>query len=106
MKRRRNYVIHTLKYKYKRFKKTPEVQREVRKLYRRVSKNILINIYNKKHNKRYSSKLSFDQFLYLRRGKDKKMIRLSRYYSTRFNLTGFDFFQVSKQFYNKNILIE
>ena len=35
--RRRNNVIYQLQYKYKRFKKTKEVKKAVRKLYRKIT---------------------------------------------------------------------
>lgn len=104
--KKRNNVIYQLQFKYKRFKKTREVKKAVRKLYRKLTKNVLINFFNKKYNKLYTSKMSIEQFLPLVAKKNFKLKRLARYNSIRYEVPGFNFFQATKKFYNKDILVE
>jgi len=62
--------------------------------------------YNSKYNINYSNKSSYKQFLMSIKKRDKKIMRLAKYDSIHYNVPGFDFFQISKKLYNKNIPIE
>lgn len=100
--RHRNYVIDTLDFKYNKFKDTPEVRKKVEDLHKRIRINNLIVHYNKKYNfKMNPINTSFKKVFNIVKKKDKPVLRLLAYNALKYNLRHFNFFQVSKNVYNK-----
>lgn len=101
-----NNTIDTLDFKYDRFKKTKEVRDIVEKLHRRVRLNYAIQFYNEKYNINIHRKSNFIQTYNIVKKYNKPAMRLLSFNSLKYNFKNFNFYQISKNIYNKKYLDE
>jgi hypothetical protein len=101
--RYRNWVIDTLDFKYDRFKNTEEVRRIVKKLHKKIHLNNFIEFFKKKYKINLNSNSTFSQIINVIKKKNKLVLRLSNTNRLKYNIRNFNFFQISKNVYNKKI---